>query len=73
MVKIGCDWCRKDIKGRPDRYASHHFCLNDDCRHKYRRFIEGRVQLERRGDRDLLSAPAGAGSRRPSLELIGGI
>jgi len=46
MVKIGCDWCQKDIKGRPDRYANHHFCLNDDCKNKYRRFIEGKMQLE---------------------------
>ena len=46
MVKIGCDWCQKDIKGRPDRYANHHFCLNDDCKNKYRRFIEGKIQLE---------------------------
>ena len=45
MVKIGCDWCRKDIKGRPDRYANHHFCLNDDCKNKYRRLIEGKMQL----------------------------
>lgn len=48
MIKIGCDWCQKDIKGRPDRYARHHFCLNDDCRNKYRRFIEGKIQIERR-------------------------
>jgi hypothetical protein len=46
MVKISCDWCQKDIKGKPHRYARHHFCLNDDCKNKYRRFIEGKVQLE---------------------------
>ncbi len=46
MVKISCDWCQKDIKGKPDRHARHQFCLNDDCKNKYRRFIEGKMQLE---------------------------
>jgi hypothetical protein len=46
MFKICCDWCQKDIKGRSDRYARHHFCSNDDCKNKYRRFIEGKIQFE---------------------------
>ncbi len=46
MVRFTCDWCRRDIKGKPARYARHHFCLDVDCKNKYRQFIEGKVEIE---------------------------
>jgi hypothetical protein len=46
MIKLSCDWCYKDIKGKPNRYARHHFCLNGDCKKHYRRYIEGKIHVE---------------------------
>ena len=46
MIRFSCDWCRKDIKGKPERYALHQFCPNGDCKNKYRRFIEGKIEVQ---------------------------
>jgi hypothetical protein len=46
MIKFRCDWCRQDIKGKPERFERHQFCQNDDCKNKYRRYIQGKIQVD---------------------------
>ncbi len=42
MERFRCDWCQKFVEGTPERYARRQFCLNGDCKNKYRRLIDGR-------------------------------